>query len=137
MVDLPLPDSPTSPSTSPRRISKLTSSTAFTGALSDWNQVHRLRTVTSGSDTGSATDFPPRGIACSNFCVYGCWALRKMSSRITGLHDATLLHHHDLVGDIRDHGEIVTDQQHADIALLLQCGPAARESAPVSLHRAR
>ena len=31
MVDLPLPDSPTSPSTSPRLISKLTSLTALTG----------------------------------------------------------------------------------------------------------
>src|SRR5579859_6665197 len=41
-VDLPHPDSPTSPIVSPLRTSKLTSSTACTRPISRWNTIPRL-----------------------------------------------------------------------------------------------
>ena len=42
IVDLPHPDSPTTPSVSPRLTLKLTSSTALTAATSFWRMIPRL-----------------------------------------------------------------------------------------------
>src|SRR5438034_4353931 len=49
VTDLPLPDSPTRPSVSPARISKLTSSTAGTGPRAVSNTVVRCETVRRGA----------------------------------------------------------------------------------------
>ena len=37
-------------------------------------------------------------------------------------HYLSLLHHHDGVGDIRHHRQVVADEDHADITLVLQLG---------------
>src|SRR3977135_3369728 len=50
VTDLPLPDSPTSPSVSPARISKLTSSTAGTGPMGRSKTVVRFETESKDSD---------------------------------------------------------------------------------------
>ena len=71
MVDLPLPDSPTSPSTSPRLISKLTLLTAFTGSTPlPWeNQVHKSLTRINGSTVPDLACLESVGIAASSFFV--------------------------------------------------------------------
>ena len=62
VVDFPDPDSPTRPSVSPGRMSKETSSTAWTRAISFWNRIPRVigkyfvrwRTLTSAPSCGSS-----------------------------------------------------------------------------------
>jgi hypothetical protein len=49
VTDLPLPDSPTSPSVSPARTSKLTSSTAFTRPAGTSKTVVRPSTINKGT----------------------------------------------------------------------------------------
>ena len=41
---------------------------------------------------------------------------------IPGLNDLTLFHHHDLVGNVCHHSQVVADKNHTDIAFLLQLG---------------
>ena len=50
---------------------------------------------------------------------------------VAGLHDAPFLHHHDLVGDVGHHRQVVADKQHADVALFLQRCQQLSGSAPV------
>ena len=38
------------------------------------------------------------------------------------LYDLSLFHHHDLIGNVRNDCQIMADQQHADIAFMLQFG---------------
>src|SRR5690606_39111906 len=60
-VDLPQPDSPTSPSVSPGHRSKLTPSTARTGPDSVPYQTRRSRTVSTGPDGGGPAAGPRTG----------------------------------------------------------------------------
>ena len=46
----------------------------------------------------------------------------KNRLRVALLDDLALFHYHDLVGNIRDDCQIMADQQHADVAFMLQVG---------------
>ena len=70
-VDLPLPDSPTSPSTSPRLMLKDTPSTAFTGSScpEPGNQVRSWSTSISTSRCAVALARSPEGMAARSLRV--------------------------------------------------------------------
>ena len=53
------------------------------------------------------------------------------------LHHAAAAHHRDLVGDLRDHAQVVGDEQDARVGLLLAARGGARGSAPAPSRPAR
>src|ERR1700704_1502281 len=85
-VDLPQPDSPTSPTVSPASRSKLTSSTARTMPRALWYWTHRLRTDSSdiarqllfGSETGGG---PVRQQWCKHR-AFGAAAIKYVGAAI-------------------------------------------------------
>ena len=58
IVDLPQPDSPTTPSVSPRRTLKLTPSTAFTAPICFWKMIPRVtgKCFSRSSTTSRSSD---------------------------------------------------------------------------------
>src|SRR5688572_18114342 len=77
VTDLPLPDSPTSPSVSPLRTSNDTSLTATTGAVFDSKTVRRFSTLRTVSDTLIHADF-------AVFAEHAAQSIRDLAHRRPG-----------------------------------------------------
>ena len=59
------------------------------------------------------------GIDWSRPHVYGCWGASNTLACRADFHGAARVHHQDVVGGLRDHAQIVRDQDHADVELVL------------------
>src|SRR5439155_1667536 len=91
-VDLPQPDSPTTPRISPRRTARLTPSTARTG----------------GRGGRRKRRSPPRNVASPSTSRIGCSDIGARLDRLPGVH------HHHVVAELRHHTEVVRHEEHRD-----------------------
>ena len=69
MTDFPQPDSPTMPTVSPARMSKLTPSTAFATAPPRWKYVRRSCTRSSGSPAADVSSVGRAGVVMGREAV--------------------------------------------------------------------
>ena len=95
-----------------------------------------------GSRTGASAAAGPAaralpGRQASRPCVYGCAGAREQRPHRRAFDDAAGVHHHHVVGVVRDDAEVVGDEQDAHAGLGLQAAASARGSAPGSSRRAR
>ena len=128
-VVLPDPDSPTMPTVCPARSSNETRSTAWSRPPSGWRKLWlTARTDTTTCSRSTATGWSTRsggralrrarrawrlGVASSSeLRVRVPWRAQDLADR-PGLHDVSVAHHGDAVGDAGHDGQVVADEQQA------------------------
>ena len=78
-----------------------------------------------------------RGIEATSAFVYGCCGHLKISSTVAVFDDSSGIHHGNTVGKLRNHAQIVRDDDDRHSEFFFEFAQKIRESAPESSRRAR